>query len=84
MRAQEAEKRNDPNLQTRCFSCIAHRQETVAAPDLQRYCWLQGDLEFETLRQAVIEPDHRVWIGSASPPEPIATEIIRTLSLIHI
>jgi ABC-type Mn2+/Zn2+ transport system ATPase subunit len=58
----------------------AHRQETVAVPDLQRYCWLYGDLAFETLRQAVIEPDRRVWIGSAPPPEPIATEIIRALT----
>jgi ABC-type multidrug transport system ATPase subunit len=58
----------------------AHRQETVAVPDLQRYCWLYGDLAFETLRQAVIEPDHRVCIGCAPPPEPIATEIIRTLT----
>jgi energy-coupling factor transporter ATP-binding protein EcfA2 len=58
----------------------AHRQETVAVPDLQRYCWLYGDLAFETLRQAVIEPDRRVWIGSAPPPEAIATEIIRTLT----
>ena len=37
-------------------------------------------MAFETLRQAVIEPDHRVCIGSAPPPEPIATEIIRTLT----
>ena len=58
----------------------AHRLETVAVPDLERYCWLYGDLAFETLRQAVIEPDHRVCIGSNPPPEPVATEIIRTLT----
>ena len=38
-------------------------------------------MAFETLRQVVIEPDHRVWIGIAPPPEPIATEIIRTLKV---
>ena len=45
----------------------AHREETVAAPDLDRYCWLKGDLAFETLRQAVIEPEERVWLGDSPP-----------------
>jgi hypothetical protein len=59
----------------------AHRNEKVAAPDLDRYCWLYGDLAFETLRQAVIEPEHRVCIGLAPPPEPIASEIICKLTI---
>jgi ABC-type transport system involved in cytochrome bd biosynthesis fused ATPase/permease subunit len=29
-----------------------------------RFCWLKGDLAFETLRQAVVEPGERVWIGA--------------------
>jgi energy-coupling factor transporter ATP-binding protein EcfA2 len=45
----------------------AHKEETVANPALERYCWLKGDLSFEALRQAVIEPQDRVWIG-ATPP----------------
>ena len=45
----------------------AHREEEVAAPSLDRFCWLKGDLTFESLRQAVIEPDDRVWIGSTPP-----------------
>jgi hypothetical protein len=61
--------------------CDAHRTEKVAAPDLERYCWLYGDLAFETLRQAVIEPEHRVSVGLTPPPEPIASEIIRTLTV---
>jgi hypothetical protein len=56
----------------------AHRNEKVAAPEYDRYCWLYGDLAFETLRQAVIEPEHRVWIGAQTPPEPLASEIVRT------
>jgi ABC-type lipoprotein export system ATPase subunit len=46
----------------------AHRDEKVAAPDLDRYCWIKSDPIFEALRQAVIEPEDRVWIG----PEPPA------------
>jgi hypothetical protein len=45
----------------------AHRDEKVGAPDLDRYCWIKGDLIFESLRQAVIEPAKRVWIGNTPP-----------------
>ena len=49
--------------------CDAHRLERVAVPDLDRYCWIKGDLSFESLRQAAIEPEERVWIGEQSPVE---------------
>jgi hypothetical protein len=45
----------------------AHREEKVASPDLGRYCWIKGDLIFESMRQAVIEPEERVWIGETKP-----------------
>jgi ABC-type lipoprotein export system ATPase subunit len=45
----------------------AHGEEKVAAPSLGRLCWLKGDLTFEALRQAVIEPEDRVWIGPTPP-----------------
>lgn len=45
----------------------AHAEGEVLAPDQQRFTWLKGDATFETLRQAVLEPEERVWIG-ASPP----------------
>ena len=45
----------------------AHCVEKVAAPDRQRYCWIKGDPSFETLRQAILEPEERVCIGLAPP-----------------
>lgn len=45
----------------------AHREELVGAPALDRFCWIKGDLTFEALRQAVIEPADRVWIGQSPP-----------------
>jgi hypothetical protein len=45
----------------------AHSGEDTGRPDEGRLCWLKGDLTFETLRQAVVEPRERVWIG-AQPP----------------
>ena len=59
----------------------AHRNDKVGAPECDRYCWLYGDLAFETLRQAVIEPEHRVAIGPQTPQEPLASEIIRTVTV---
>ncbi|MGU2418770.1 TrlF family AAA-like ATPase [Burkholderia cenocepacia] len=45
----------------------AHEADRVGLPDQGRLCWLNGDLTFETLRQAVIEPEGRVFIGEMAP-----------------
>jgi len=45
----------------------AHEADRVGVPDKGRLCWLKGDLTFESLRQAVIEPEGRVFIGEAPP-----------------
>ena len=45
----------------------AHHIETVGEPTLNRYCWIKGDLAFESLRQTTLEPERRVWIGSRPP-----------------
>ncbi|HEY2467772.1 MAG TPA: AAA family ATPase [Terracidiphilus sp.] len=57
----------------------AHRVDRVGKPDLERYCWLKGDLSFETLRQAIIEPEDRVWIGSLPPVGPSPSETIGSM-----
>ena len=57
----------------------AHRQESVVMPSLNRYCWLKGDLAFETLRQAVIEPEERVWLGDAPPTDATTSVCISSL-----
>jgi energy-coupling factor transporter ATP-binding protein EcfA2 len=57
----------------------AHREANVVNPDLDRYCWIKGDLTFETLRQAVIEPEDRVWIGPTAAPHDLQSISIRRL-----
>jgi energy-coupling factor transporter ATP-binding protein EcfA2 len=54
----------------------AHTEEKVAVPALDRLCWLKGDLSFETIRQAVIEPEERVWIGPQVPHHRVASTAI--------
>ena len=59
--------------------CDAHKLEAVAAPNLNRFCWIKGDLAFETLRQVAIEPEERVWIGEQSPEETAESIGVATL-----
>lgn len=59
----------------------AHRLARVAAPDQDRRCWLKGDLRFETLRQACLEPDIRVFVGTAAPPAAPPSQVITEVSI---
>jgi ABC-type lipoprotein export system ATPase subunit len=59
--------------------CDAHDLAKVGTPDLSRYCWIKGDFSFESLRQAVIEPEERVWIGEQSPLPPADSVTIDTI-----
>lgn len=59
----------------------AHRPERVAAPDQDRRCWLKGDLRFETLRQACLEPEIRVFVGSSAPPAAQPSQIISEIEV---
>jgi RecF/RecN/SMC N terminal domain len=61
--------------------CDAHSLEAVAEPHHNRFCWIKGDLAFESLRQVAIEPEERVWIGPESPEataESIAIDTLET------
>jgi energy-coupling factor transporter ATP-binding protein EcfA2 len=59
----------------------AHKDENVAVPALDRLCWLKGDLAFETLRQSVIEPEERVWIGAEVPHHRIPSTSVSEISM---
>jgi len=63
--------------------CDAHKVEKVGRPDLDRFCWIKGDLSFETLRQAVIEPGDRVWIDPAPPLGPSDNETLDRIKINH-
>jgi hypothetical protein len=58
----------------------AHREETVGTPALDRFCWVKGDLTFEALRQAVIEPADRVWIGPSPPHHAMSSVAISEIT----
>lgn len=59
--------------------CDAHEIARVGVPDEKRYCWIKGDLGFETLRQVVIEPEGRVWIGEQPPLAAAPSSVLDTI-----
>ncbi|AQZ32753.1 hypothetical protein BHQ29_05325 [Pseudomonas sp. LPH1] len=60
--------------------CDAHADEKVGKPADDRYCWIKGDLTFDTLRQTILEPEERVWIGPESPDVSLASYSISSMS----
>ncbi len=63
-----------------CKPCLhgsdAHRHEKLGNPDLDRFCWIKGDLTFESLRQACIEPEGRAFVGSEPPRGALPSQTI--------
>lgn len=60
--------------------CDAHSVARTCLPDDARYCWIKGDPTFESLRQTLLEPDERVWIGPSAPDRHDASQCIASIS----
>ena len=61
--------------------CDAHDIAKLLNPDSERRCWLKSDVTFDALREAMIEPEERVWIGPESPQGSEPTQRIRSCQL---
>jgi hypothetical protein len=59
----------------------AHAPDDVGAPDLGRYSWIKGDLLFESLRQACLEPEERALVGSAPPPGALSSQTMASVEV---
>lgn len=70
-----------------CKPCLhgsdAHEADRVGLPHDERRCWLKGDLTFETLRQAVIEPESRVHIGASPRRGALPGNCMRSVEVAH-
>lgn len=62
----------------------AHEVDHVGLPNKQRLCWIKGDLTFESLRQAWIEPEGRVHIGSTPPRGSLAGHTIQAVRVSNV
>ena len=61
--------------------CDAHSIDKTCKPDENRYCWIKGDPTFESLRQAVLEPEERVSIGETSPGDHCSSVCITKVAI---
>lgn len=59
----------------------AHRNEDVAAPFGDRFSWIKGELKFDALRQACIDPAGRVYIGSEVPKTATPSQVVDSVSI---
>jgi hypothetical protein len=59
----------------------AHDADAVAMPDLDRRCWIKGDLEFESLRQACLEPETRTFVGPAAPHGASPSQVVSSVTV---
>jgi hypothetical protein len=59
----------------------AHDQAAVGNPAERRFCWIKGDLTFEALRQACLEPENRAFVGPEPPPHAMPSQVIARLNV---
>nr|WP_306266885.1 AAA family ATPase [Pararhizobium sp. IMCC3301] len=54
----------------------AHDTAKVGAPDGDRLSWVKGGAHFDTLRQAVIDPGGRAYVGTAPPIRATPSQVL--------
>lgn len=63
-----------------CKPCLhgsdAHDQQSVGHPVDNRFSWIKGDVEFDALRQACIDPDGRAYVGEQPPRSAMPSQVI--------
>ena len=59
----------------------AHKLEDVATPFGDRFSWIKGGLDFDSLRQACIEPRGRVHVGSEPPTASTPSQVIERVEI---
>jgi hypothetical protein len=63
-----------------CKPCLhgsdSHDQQSVGKPVENRYSWVKGELEFDALRQACIDPEGRAYVGELPPHSAMPSQVI--------
>ena len=54
----------------------AHKLDDVATPFGERFSWIKGGLDFDSLRQACIEPRGRAYVGAAPPASGTPSQVV--------
>lgn len=68
-----------------CKPCLhgsdAHHPTTVGQPAEDRYSWIKGELTFDALRQACIDPNGRAYVGDAPPVQALPSQVVSQIQL---
>lgn len=59
----------------------AHEHAKIGVPDHERYSWIKGSPHFDALRQAVIDPEGRSFVGTAPPTRATPSQVVAKVSL---
>ena len=60
----------------------AHKLDDVATPFGDRFSWIKGDLEFDSLRQACIDPGGRAFVGANPPSSSIPSQVLSAIEIL--
>ncbi|MGH9343661.1 MAG: TrlF family AAA-like ATPase, partial [Terriglobia bacterium] len=61
----------------------AHKLDDVASPFGDRRSWIKGALEFDSLRQAHIDPTGRAYVGAEPPTSATPSQVISGIQIIN-
>jgi len=61
----------------------AHKLDDVASPFGERFSWIKGGLEFDSLRQACIDPGGRAHVGSEPPVSATPSQVISEIQILN-
>ena len=61
----------------------AHSLEKVASPFGDRFSWIKGGLEFDSLRQACIDPVNRAYVGCEPPNSATPSQVISNITVLN-
>lgn len=68
-----------------CKPCLhgsdAHEHAKVGRVDDDRFCWIKGEIAFDTLRQAQIDPEGRTHIGAEPPQSATPSQVISAVTI---
>jgi hypothetical protein len=59
----------------------AHETDKVGVADGERYSWVKGAAQFDTLRQAVIDPEDRAFVGAVPPMRATPSQVISRVEI---
>jgi energy-coupling factor transporter ATP-binding protein EcfA2 len=59
----------------------AHGLCRVGKPDKDLYTWIKGDVTFESLKQVVLEPSARVFVGPSHPTGALSSEVVERVTV---